>query len=209
MSLIGILGGSFDPIHYGHLAVGEHVFRECALTQLQFIPCRLPPHRQKPQAGPEHRLEMTRLAIAGHPHWIVNDIDFQRPGPSYMLDTLRLLCKQQPSARWALILGMDAFSHFNEWYQWEKILTLAHLIIVNRPGYTPPAWSQALLQDAQIKTAKELTLFFAGKILIEDMTPCPISSTDIRRQAELPILQDYLPPTVLDYIHRHRLYLKT
>ncbi len=206
-ALEGVFGGTFDPIHCGHLAVAQYLSTHCPLTKIQFVPCLSPPHRQQPQASPGQRLEMIRIAISGHPEWSANDIDFQRPGPSYMVDTLTILREQQPQTPWCLILGMDAFLLFNQWREWEKILTLAHLIVVNRPGFQLPnnAWSQALLAKQQVSDYQGLTQALSGGILIQDMPPSPISATSIRQYAT-PNLRDALPTTVLNYIRQHHLY---
>lgn len=203
---IGILGGTFDPIHCGHLAVAEYLSLHCPLAQIQFIPCLLPPHRQPPQASPAHRLEMIRLAIAGHPKWVVNDIDFQRSAPSYMVDTLLRLRQQVPQTPLCLILGMDAFIDFNQWREWQKILTLAHLIVVNRPEFNLPTphWSSALLARMQVQSWHALTESLFGGILIQEIPPSPISATKIRKKHL--ILETALPPAVLQYIRQHHLY---
>jgi len=205
---LGILGGTFDPIHRGHLAVAEYVFTHCPLAQIHFTPCLYPPHRRSPpQASPAQRLEMIHLAIADHPGWVANDIDFQRPAPSYMVDTLSQLHQQQPHTPWCLILGMDAFGHFNQWREWEKILTLAHLIIVNRPEFELPTedWSRQLLAATRINHSHELTQSLAGRILILEMPPCPLSATEIRRQSAQLNEKD-LPRLVLNYIRKYHLY---
>lgn len=203
---IGVFGGTFDPIHCGHLAVAEYLSQQ-GLTEIQFVPCLSPPHRQQPHANPMQRLEMIRLAVHHHPGWVVNDVDFQRPGPSYMVDTLTILRQQRPQTPWCLILGMDAFLHFNQWRQWEKILTLAHLIVVNRPGFSLPGehWSKALLKQRQAGAWRELNHSLAGRILIAEMPPAPISATAIRQHATLD-LENALPDSVLHYIRQHHLY---
>lgn len=203
---IGILGGTFDPIHYGHLAIAEFLSTHCPLQQIQFVPCLLPPHRQPPQASPGQRLEMIRLAIANHPHWIANDIDFQRPGPSYMVDTLTILRQQLPQTPLCLILGMDAFMNFNQWHDWQKIMTLAHLIVVNRPGFKLPEseWGQTLLAQTQLHSGNDLTQSLAGGILLQEIPPSPISATTIRQH--LPNLQNDVPPPVAKYIQQNKLY---
>jgi nicotinate-nucleotide adenylyltransferase len=207
-AIIGIFGGTFDPIHNGHLAVAEFLSKSCPLTQIQFVPCLLPPHRRPPLATPAQRLDMIQLAISNHSNWMVNDIDFLRPGPSYMVDTLAILRQQQPQTRWCLILGMDAFLHFNEWRDWEKIMTLTHLIVVDRPGFQPPAapWSEALLAKSQITAPSDLTQDLSGKILIQHMPPSSVSATEIRRQGHLAISKHSVPLDVLRYIQQHHLY---
>ena len=207
----GIFGGAFDPIHCGHLAVAAYLSTHCPLTKIQFIPCLLPPHRSPLQASPQHRLAMIRLAIEGHSNWIANDIDFQRPGPSYMVDTLVLLKQRQPQTPWCLILGMDAFLHFNEWREWQKILTLAHLIVVNRPGFELPHENplQALLAHQQIYSSQDLTQSMCGHILLQNIPPSPIAATHIRQRLVSNHPQNDLPPAVLAYIQHHGLYAKS
>lgn len=204
---IGILGGTFDPVHQGHLHVAEYLLTNCPLQEIHFIPCFEPPHRSPPKASAEHRLKMLGLAIQNHPHWVVNDIDYQRPGPSFMVDTLTILRKQRPEISWCLILGMDAFLNFNQWRQWEILLKLANLIVVNRPGYHLPAhdWQQNLLLHTQIRESIELTYSLSGKILLVDMPPSQISATGIRH--DFSTLRPFdLPPAVYEYIQKHRLY---
>lgn len=204
---IGILGGTFDPTHQGHLNLAEYLLASCPLQEIQFIPCFDPPHRNPPKASAEHRLKMLRLAIQNHPHWKVNDMDYHRPSPSYMVDTLMLLREQQPDVSWCLILGMDAFLSFNQWREWKKILKLANLIVVNRPGYHLPnqGWQQDLLKDTQIKDPLELTQHLSGKILLRNIPPSSVNATDIRRYFDT-LGQLDLPPAVYQYIQDYHLY---
>ncbi len=205
--IIGVLGGTFDPVHYGHLALADYLFKHLPLSQIQFIPCLSPPHRQPPQASPEHRLAMLKLAIANHPKWLANDIDYHRPAPSYMVDTLRILRQQQPHISWCLILGMDAFAQFNQWHQWQSILQLAHLIVVNRPGYELEPWSQDFLKTSQVSSIEYLKKHLYGGVLLENMMPNPSSATAIRHDLQSKRPPDiWLPPTVASYIQHHKLY---
>lgn len=203
---IGILGGTFDPIHYGHLAIADYLSSHLPLEYLHFVPCLQPPHRTAPAASPEHRLAMLKLAIENHPNWIANDLDYQRLPPSYMVDTLTLLRKQQPKAAWCLILGMDAYAQFNRWHEWQKILTLAHLIVVNRPHHTLPTekWSQDLLSRAQVNSADYFRSHAAGGVLLQDIPPSPICATAIRHDFKEYSL--WLPAKVREYIVMHHLY---
>lgn len=208
---IGVFGGTFDPIHAGHLAIAENLSTHIPLPNIQFIPCLQPPHREPPQANAEQRLDMVQLAIAGHSGWSANDIDLQRPGPSYMVDTLTLLRHQQPQTPWCLILGMDAFAELNHWREWERILKLAHLIVVNRPDFELPneAWNQNLLAKSQVQSADYFFQHLSGGILLHEMPPSPISATAIRSELQLhhhtPV---WLPPAVYEYIEQHGLYSK-
>ncbi|MBS0350126.1 MAG: nicotinate-nucleotide adenylyltransferase [Proteobacteria bacterium] len=202
----GILGGTFDPIHCGHLAVADFVAKQCSLAKIHFIPCLEPPHRFKPQASAAHRLEMVKLATAGHPQWIANDIDYHRPAPSFMIDTLRILREQQPDTPWCLILGMDAFNSFNQWRDWRNILSFCHLIVVNRPGFAVPKepWAQELLSQTIINNPQQLITSLYGQLLLLEMPPSDISATQIRNQ--LNQLENTVPAKVLNYIQKHALY---
>ncbi len=204
---IGILGGTFDPVHQGHLSIAEYLLTNCHLKEIQFIPCFQPPHRRTPQASAQHRLKMLNLALQNHPFLVVNDIDYQRPGPSYMVDTLAILRQQQPYISWCLILGMDAFLSLNQWRQWEMLLKLANIIVVNRPGYSLPneVWQRNLLIETQINDAKELPRHLCGKVLFIDVPPSRISATDIRHYFNT-LGQIDLPPAVYDYIQKNHLY---
>lgn len=203
----GIFGGTFDPIHCGHLAVAEYLFTHCPLQKIHFIPCATSPLRNPPEACAENRLAMVRLAIQDRPQWLADDIDLQRPSPSYMVDTLTLLRQRQPHTPWCLILGMDAFIAFNTWRDWRKILTLAHLLVVNRPGFQLPqdSWMQDLLKRHQIFDSQQLTQSLAGYIFVTTMPPSAISATAIREQT-VPNLSYALPASVLKYIEQHKLY---
>jgi nicotinate-nucleotide adenylyltransferase len=203
----GILGGTFDPIHCGHLAVADYVGKHCPLEKIHFIPCLEPPHRFKPQASAPQRLEMIKLAIADHPQWLANDIDYHRPGPSFMVDTLRILREQQPITPWCLILGMDVFNSFNQWREWQNILSLCHLIVVNRPGFSLPKapWTQDLMSKSVVTDPQQLTTSSSGQLLIMDMDPCDISATQIRHH-QINNLEETVPPAVFNYIKKHSLY---
>ena len=210
--ITALLGGTFDPVHCGHLAIAEYLSTQWSLTDIQFIPCLLPPHRQPPQASAKQRLDMLKLAIAKHSGWIVNEIDYQRPPPSYMIDTLHLLRQQQPKISWCLILGMDAFAQFNHWRAWSDILNLVHLIVINRPGYELPAanWSQELLARAQIDSVNYFRSHLYGGILLANMPPSPVSATDIRKSYYANAGRKlYLPTSVAKYIEGHQLYKST
>ncbi len=209
--LLGLFGGTFDPIHYGHLGIAQYLLTHLPLEEIHFVPCLAPPHRPAPQASPEHRLAMLQLAISNCDHWIVNKIDFQRPGPSYMIDTLTLLHQIYPTAHWCLILGMDAFANFNHWHQWKKILTLAHLIVINRPDFEIPhaKWSKHLLAEVQVESANDLVYSPAGKIIFQTVPPIPISATQIRYQIahnDQNSLSLPLPSEIVAYIKQHHLY---
>lgn len=205
----GIFGGTFDPIHCGHLEIAEYLFTHLPFKAMHFIPCFLPPHRQTPKASPEHRLAMLKIAIGPHPEWLVDEIDFKRPGPSYMVDTLRLLRQAEPDTRWVLILGMDAYAKLHTWRQWQEILQLCHLLVVNRPEFEVPRepWSEELLDKHEVYSVEYLQNHAAGGILFYHIPPLQISGTAIRYQIKHYHQNLWLPPEVFKYIEAHGLYL--
>ncbi len=206
---IGILGGTFDPVHNGHLQLAEMMALDFHLDFIQFIPNNRPPHRPHPIANSQHRLEMLRIATARYPKFVVNDIETKREGPSYMIDTLKSLRQLLGQAPLCLIIGNDAFASFNEWQDWENIPNYAHLIVVNRPHAPLPKapWAEAFLKKHQTQHRYDLTQTPAGKIFLQHINPIPISATDIRHKLAtgMNVSQD-LPTEVLSYIKMHQLY---
>ena len=132
--MIGILGGTFDPIHTGHMQVAEQVEQRLALDEIHFLPCAIPVHRDKPRVSDANRVQMIELAIAGHSRFKLNTMELDRGGQSYMVDTLRLIRAQNLKARIVLILGADAFNQLPGWKSPDEILQLAHLVVCRRPG---------------------------------------------------------------------------
>jgi nicotinate-nucleotide adenylyltransferase len=206
---IGLLGGTFDPIHQGHINIAKHLLQELGLSSIHFIPNKLPPHRPPPHASAEHRLAMVQIATARYRDFVVNDMEIARPAPSYMIDTLRTLRSLIPNQPLCLILGIDQFIHFNQWYLWEKITELAHLVVVNRPDYALPeeTWIKELLAHRQIHDTKLLGAEPSGKIFFVCMKPTAVSATEIRKKIKKQesIAQE-VPAEILRYIQEHGLY---
>lgn len=215
--LCGLFGGTFDPIHYGHIAPLKETLRLADLAQITYIPAAQPPHRPPPCAAAEHRLAMTRLAIAeaNEPKFAVDAIEFERAADSnadsasYTADTLHALRRQNPHQRYALIVGLDALLGLETWRRWQSILDNAHIIALARPGWQSPApaelprWWQA----ARVELHAELRRFPAGKILFLAPTPQDISATMVRaRLREGADVRDLIPQSVASYIRTHRLY---
>lgn len=209
---IGILGGTFDPIHNGHLHFARAVMQECHLAEVRFIPCAHPVHRYQPSASPMDRLHMVQLAIAGESGFIADDRELQRPGPSYMSDTLISLRQQFLHQPLCLLLATDAFSKFDQWHRWREILDYAHLIIVNRPDipFLPTQLRtefQQWIKQHQVNDIQLLSNTLQGRIYFSQMTGLAISATAIREQlAHHQILHNSLPKAVWKYIQAKKLY---
>ncbi|HIP81516.1 MAG TPA: nicotinate (nicotinamide) nucleotide adenylyltransferase, partial [Leucothrix mucor] len=145
--MIGIIGGTFDPIHFGHLRPALEIAEQFDLDEVRFIPSANPPHRWKPIASAEHRLNMVKLAVEGFPLFTVDDREYHRQGSSYTVDTLQSIVneedidKEQADEESAtpsllMMLGLDAFQSFTQWRDWQKILELTHIVVSTRPGYS-------------------------------------------------------------------------
>lgn len=202
--MVGILGGTFDPVHDGHLHIAAQVQSALALPVLQFLPCAIPVHRHAPQVDANHRLRMLELAIAPHPGFEINALELERSGPSYMVDTLTELKSRQPDQCLCLILGADAFNHFESWKQSEKILTLAHLVICQRPGV---ALRRDIYPDRWVATIEQLRASAQPCILPLTVSQSACSSTAIRQSlATGADSLRCLPAAVAAYIFNHHLY---
>jgi len=195
---IGILGGTFDPIHEGHLGAAKAAVECAGLGRVLFVPTGHPPHRPPAAAAPEHRLEMTRLAIAGDERFDVSDIELRRAGASFTSDTLRELRALYPDSELFLILGWDAAQLFTTWHEPEKVRALATIVVVARPGSGSP-------QPADLEAAG-----LEGDKVIVCLKHTPdISASAIRHDIKVgrPITGK-VPPAVEKYIAAHHLYVE-
>ena len=182
MSPIGVFGGTFDPIHYGHLRTAYELLRKLRLAEVRFLPCGTPPHRETPVADAQQRLAMVQMATAGQPGFIVDDRELHRDGPSYSVDTLEDLRAEYPGSSLCLIVGMDAFLGLPKWYQWRQVLELAHVVVAHRPGWRAPDMGPLgeLLMDRGTGTVEDLHEARAGSIFIHAVTQLEISSSALR-----------------------------
>jgi nicotinate-nucleotide adenylyltransferase len=206
---IGILGGTFDPIHHGHLRPAQEALRALDLAEIRVIPVANPPHRRTPVATAAQRLRMVELAVAGIPGFVVDDREIRRGGLSYTVPTLDSLRREVGARPLCLLMGMDAFEGIETWHQWKRLPELAHLVVMTRPGWTFPSGT-ALPEWARERAVREpdqLVLTGAGKIYFQAVTPQDISATRIREAiAGGKPVDDFLPSAVLEYIHAHRIY---
>jgi nicotinate-nucleotide adenylyltransferase len=182
MNPMGVFGGTFDPIHYGHLRTAFELLQELRLSEVRFMPCGTPPHRGTPIADARLRVRMVELATEAQHGFVVDDRELQREGPSYSVDTLAALRAEYPTRSLCLIVGMDAFLSLPRWYHWREILQLAHIIVAHRPGWRAPDMGPLgeLLVDRGTGRVGDLHESRAGSIYIHAVTQLEISSSDIR-----------------------------
>jgi nicotinate-nucleotide adenylyltransferase len=190
---IGVFGGTFDPAHLGHLVAAEQAREQARLDQVAFVPAARPPHKMERSLTPfGHRVEMLSLAIAGHPAFRVEELERDRPGPSYTVDTLEELHQRLPDAELALVLGADCLPDLTTWREPERIGQLAEIVLVPRPG----------VAVAQEKTVTPIRI---GTII--EMPLVDISSHDIRQRVSARRSIRYLVPRAVEcYIESHLLY---
>jgi nicotinate-nucleotide adenylyltransferase len=182
MGSMGIFGGTFDPIHFGHLRSAFEMLQALRFDEVRFMPAGSPPHRGAPVADPELRLKMVRVATEGQQGFVVDDRELQRDGPSYSVDTLTALRSEFPLTPLALMIGMDAFLGLPKWYHWREILQLSHIVVAHRPGWRAPDMGPLgeLLTDRGTHRIGDLHQARSGHIYIHDVTQLEISSTEIR-----------------------------
>lgn len=213
MKNIGILGGTFDPFHLGHLHAALQILQKLNLTEINIIPCYQSPHKIKPVASAKDRFEMVKLGINDNPLLIPNDIEIKKQEWSYTVNTLEELHakKNQKEQRLFLIIGSDSFKKFNHWHKWQNILELTHLIVVNRPDVKLILEYDLalLLENKQVSSVDEFNKNPAGNILMVDIKPLPISATEIRKfihEKNFAAAQKMVPQKIWEYILKHSLY---
>ncbi|HMW53759.1 MAG TPA: nicotinate-nucleotide adenylyltransferase [Rhodocyclaceae bacterium] len=208
---LGLFGGTFDPIHSGHLRLAEEAREQLGLAAVRLIPAGQPPHRDVPGAPAADRLAMARLAVADNPAFEVDPAEVLAAQPSYTILTLeRVRAEVGPERPLVLLLGVDAFLGLPTWKRWRELFDFAHLAVANRPGYTldPARMTPELAAACAHREAATVPASPAGALVQFRMTPLAISATDIRqRRAAGRSLRYLLPAPVLDYISAHQLYL--
>jgi nicotinate-nucleotide adenylyltransferase len=214
---IGILGGTFNPVHYGHLAAAEEVRDRLKLDRILFIPSFIPPHKQEEEVpSAVHRMEMVRLADMGNPAFEPSDIEIRRGGRSYTIDTIEALREAHAGTELYFITGLDSFLEIQTWNHWERLLTLCSFVVLSRPGYRftnllkidfmkPAAGEIAALERGERTHAMVRTGAFT--VFLEVIPHFDISSTDIRRRMrEGRSIKYHLPDAVETYIIKNKLY---
>jgi len=201
--LRGVFGGTFDPVHYGHLRPALDVMLQSGLDEVRFIPNRSPPHRNAPFLDDQLRAELVALAIAQTPGFVMDGRELHRSGPSYMVDTLESLKSEFPEDTLCLMMGMDAFNGLTQWHRWQAIPELCHLIVTTRPGAERVGAEltgfaeQSELLARMSKDPACLRSRSAGQILLQSVTQLDISASSIRQSLLRGQSIQYLLPEVL------------
>tara|TARA_R110000744_G_scaffold261971_3_gene376548 strand:+ start:536 stop:1195 length:660 start_codon:yes stop_codon:yes gene_type:complete len=208
--LIALLGGTFDPIHLGHILPAKETAQWLGAKQLHLIPAHIPPHKTGTHANAQQRSDMVSLVCAESDVLTLDSRELNRHSPSYTVETLYQIKAEQPRANLFFIMGMDSLLSFTQWRRWQEILALCNLVVNVRPGYPHQALEAALepaLSSRLTYSLDKLQRQQCGQIILHESTPIDISSTQIR--AKIATGENYsqwLPKSVYDYIEQHQLY---
>ncbi len=206
---IGIFGGTFDPIHYGHLRTAFELLQALRFKQVRFIPCGDPPHRGTTFADAQQRFRMVEVAISDQEGFVSDDRELLRDGPSYSIDTLIGLRKEFPDHSLGLIVGMDAFLGLLKWHRWDEILNVAHIVVAHRPGWKAPDMGPLgeLISEHGTHRVDDLHEATHGRLHIHAVTQLEIASTEIRDLVAAGRDPRFLmPDAVRDVIRDSRVY---
>lgn len=208
--MIGILGGTFDPIHYGHLRPADQVLLVLGLDEVRLVPAAIPPHRIAPVAACKHRLRMVELAVAEWPGLHVDDRETRMNGPSYTVRTLESMRVEFGGRQLCLLMGADAFYGLESWYRWEQLLELAHIIVMQRPGWPLPGPAAKLPVWARARVGRDKGQLLdksTGLIMFHQVDPQDISGSRIRSMiAKGRSVHRLMPNPVWEYIRANQLY---
>ncbi len=210
MKAIGIFGGTFDPVHIGHLRTAVELRQLLNLEVMHLLPCADPPHRDQPMVSAEHRFAMLQRALVAEPGLLADDREMRRGGLTYTVDTLReMRAEYGPDAALCLCLGMDSLVNLHSWHRWCDIVEFAHIVVACRPGWHLPESGPVagLLADRLVNSADMLHHAPSGHVLVAEMTLLPIAATWIRTQLmNAQSVRYVVPDPVIEYIERHHLY---
>jgi nicotinate-nucleotide adenylyltransferase len=194
---LGVIGGTFDPPHYGHLVLAENARMQLSLVEVLFVPAGQPPHKpRRPVTPAHHRAAMVEAAIAGNPAFALSGVDMDRPGPHYTVDMLGILTSAYPDAALFFLMGGDSLAEFASWRDPSGIVAQAQIAVMKRPGW-----------EADWESLAEAVPGIQGRLTLLDVPYLAISGTDLRRRARAGLPIRYLvPPAVEQYVRQHGLY---
>jgi len=207
---VGVFGGTFNPVHYGHLRSAVELVERLGLQRLHLMPSAAPPLRNLPVCSARHRANMVSLAVEGEARLVCDERELQRDGPSYTIDSLaELRAELRDGCGFCMVLGCDALLAIDQWHRWEELLNWAHIVVIARPGWQLPATGVVAdwIQAHRVSGAADLWSQPQGRILLEELRPLDISATEIRQLlAQGKNVRYLMPQSVLDYIQEHQLY---
>ncbi|MGD8566560.1 MAG: nicotinate-nucleotide adenylyltransferase [Gammaproteobacteria bacterium] len=216
--MIGVFGGTFNPVHWGHIRTALEIKKALSMDELLMVPAGIPPHRDAPDVDAQVRLAMLQAAVADYPELQVDERELKREGPSYTVDTLQSLREEKgDDISLCLCVGADAFIQLDTWHDWKKLFRLAHIIVVHRPGWPVDALMQRINGDLKSIVGNSLVSQPAllrqqsrGLVLLQKVTNLDISSSAIRqRLARGESVAQWVPPAVLEIIEQQHLYQTT
>lgn len=211
MDIIGLFGGTFNPIHQGHLALAHSVMSALGCHQIRFIPAAIPPHKANPTVTADHRAAMVGLAIASEPRFVLDCCELERNGKSYTIDTLNEMRQRFAQQSLVLMIGQDSYASLPSWHHWQALLDDAHILVIHRADLDQKLEVHPA-HAAKIIPITEATTLFAqtshGLLSYLTVTPPNLASTDIRAQLAVgdSRARDALPAAVWDYVQQHQLY---
>ncbi len=207
--MLGILGGTFDPVHFGHLRPALDIRQSLGLEEVRLLPCNNPPHRPQPVADAAQRVAMLEAAIRNHPEFSIDRRELERDGPSWMFDTLVSLREEFGARSLCLLVGMDAFLGLPGWHRWHELIDLCHMVVMTRPGneFCAAGELEEFVNQHRVVDPAELESHAAGRILFRDVTRLDISGTRIRALLAQGESAGFLvPEAVLEIIRQEGLY---
>jgi nicotinate-nucleotide adenylyltransferase len=206
--MIGIYGGTFDPVHYGHLLTALEVSECFSLDELRLIPCSRPPHRAPPMAAARVRLQMLKLAVTNTPVFVIDKRELSREGPSYMIDTLKSIREEVAEEPLLLFIGADGFKHLTRWFQWQGLFDFAHIVVMSRPGEEHNVLNEnGFLKNRYTDSKAALKNKPNGTLFFQNVTPLGISATQIRKIIASNGNPEFLlPDSVVEFIRTNKLY---
>ena len=204
--MIGIYGGTFDPVHYGHLRTALDIIEIFALDKMLLIPCSHPPHREQPAVSAAMRVQLLHTAVNNHPEFVVDTREINRAGPSYMVDTLASIRDESGETPLLLCIGADAFEGLTSWHQWKRLFDYAHVLVMTRPGWKNKALP-GFFREKLTTMQQDLTMASCGRLIFQNVTQLDISATRIRQIIGEGRNPDFLlPVAVIELIKKHGLY---